>query len=340
MALPQWLGDLPPVFVAPMAGGPSKPELVTAAARAGFVAQLAGGYTSAAALAEQLAAVRGAGVESFGVNLFVPNPVPVDRREYDAYRRSLLPEAERFGVELPGEPVEDDDAWAEKLDLLIASPVPLVSFTFGLPAPRDIAALRASGAVTAQTVTTADEARAAAEAGVDALVLQGFGAGGHSGVWDPRRAPRDVALDAVLAEVRAAVALPVIAAGGVGSAARAGELLQAGAEAVSVGTAVLRSPESGASAVHKAALADERYDGTQLTRAFSGRLARGLRNRFVIDHSEAAPLGYPAVHHLTRPLRSASAAAGDPAAVALWAGVEYRSASDAPVAQTLAELVP
>jgi nitronate monooxygenase len=92
--------------------------------------------------------------------------------------------------------------------------------------------------------------------------------------------------------------------------------------------------------VHKAALADPAFDGTQLTLAFSGRFARGLRNRFVIDHSAHAPAGYPAVHHLTRPLRTASAAAGDPAAVALWAGVAYRSASAAPVAQTLAELVP
>jgi NAD(P)H-dependent flavin oxidoreductase YrpB (nitropropane dioxygenase family) len=107
---------------------------------------------------------------------------------------------------------------------------------------------------------------------------------------------------------------------------------------VAVGTAVLRSPESGASAVHKDALADPRHDRTALTRAFTGRVARALVNRFVAEHDAAAPVGYPALHHLTRPLRAAATAAGDPSAVNLWAGTGWRHASADPAAVTLARL--
>jgi NAD(P)H-dependent flavin oxidoreductase YrpB (nitropropane dioxygenase family) len=341
--LPRELADHPPVFVAPMAGGPSRPALVEAAWRGGFLAQLAGGHTTPAGLAGQVDEVRAAGVQSFGVNLFVPAPADerrVDRAAYAVYRNALLPEAERYAAELPGEPVEDDDAWADKVALLCSDPVPFVSFTFGLPDRTDIAALRRAGSLTIQTVTSLDEARAAAEAGVDALIVQGYTAGGHSGTWDARRSPQPIALDAVLAEIAAAVDLPLIGAGGVGDPGRVRELLNAGACAVSVGTVVLRSPESGASALYKAALADPGYDGTQLTRAFTGRLARALRNRFVIDHTAQAPVGYPAVHHLTRPLRSAAAAAGDTSTVNLWAGVGHRTASDAPAARSLTALLP
>ena len=135
-----------PLIAAPMAGGPSTPALVTAAARAGGLGFLAGGYKAPAALASQIAEVRGAGVP-FGINLFAPNPVPVEPGAYRRYAEAIQPEADRYGLDLPGgDPVEDDDHWDAKIALLLADPVPLTGFTYATaePAGRILARL-ASG---------------------------------------------------------------------------------------------------------------------------------------------------------------------------------------------------
>jgi nitronate monooxygenase len=339
-ALPRDLDDLAPVFVAPMAGGPSNPTLVATAARSGYLGQLAGGYLSAAELAHQIEQTRRAGASTFGVNLFVPNPNPIGATDYRAYADRLRPLARRLGAVLPTEPVEDDDDWKAKLDLLLHDPTPVVSFTFGLPEPRTVQRLRASGSFTLQTVTSAAEARLAVETGVDALIVQANSAGGHSGVLDPRLTPADTPLPQLVRDVLDAVALPVIATGGIAERASVTQALQAGAVAVSVGTVLLRAPESGASAVHKNALADPRYDRTVLTRAFTGRIARALVNGFTSTHDNEAPIGYPALHHLTRPIRTAATRAGDGSSVNLWAGLGWRHAREQPVAETLRNLTP
>jgi nitronate monooxygenase len=336
------LGDLGvrlPVLAAPMAGGPTSPALVVAAAEAGSLGFLAAGYQSPESLAAQLAAVR-AETELVAVNLFAPHPVPVDPAAYAAYRERLLPLAERYGVELPAQPVENDDAWADKVDGLLAAPPPLVSFTFGLPDPPSATALRGAGSVLAQTVTSAAEARLAAQAGLDLLIVQSSAAGAHSGTFTAARPPADVPLPELVAEVRAAVDLPVIAAGGVAGPADVRAALDAGATAVMVGTALLLASEAGTSAVHRAALTDAAAGEPLVTHAFTGRPARALPNSFLADHDGHAPLGYPALHHLTSPIRRAAAAAGDPGHANLWAGTGYRAARSAPAAQLLTTLAP
>ena len=168
-----WLTDLgatSPVVAAPMAGGPTTSALVLAAAAAGSLGFLAGGYLSPDALGEQLVAVR-SHTRLYGVNMFAPNPVPVDSEEYAAYRYRIWPEATRYGVDLPAEPIEDDDAWRAKIGLLVRQQVPIVSFTFGIPDPDSLAALRAAGSRVVQTVTSVDEARRAGEAGVDGALV-------------------------------------------------------------------------------------------------------------------------------------------------------------------------
>ncbi|MET7402397.1 nitronate monooxygenase [Dactylosporangium sp. NPDC005572] len=327
-----------PLVAAPMAGGATTPALVTAAARAGALGFLAAGYRTPEDLAAQIAAVRGV---PFGVNVFAPNPVPVDRAAFRRYAASLAPEAEALGLDLTGaEPVEDDDHWAAKVDLLLADPVPVVSFTFGLPPAGLVASLRRAGTAVVQTVTSLAEARAAAGLGVDALVVQSFAAGAHSGTLTPGAAIPEVPLPDLVSGIRAGVSLPIVAAGGLGTAADVARVLAAGASAAMVGTVLLRSPESGASAPHRAALADPARTGTVLTRAFTGRPARGLRNGFIERHDAEAPSGYPAVHHLTAPLRRAAAAAGDADRLHLWAGTGYRHATADPVATILARLAP
>jgi NAD(P)H-dependent flavin oxidoreductase YrpB (nitropropane dioxygenase family) len=271
------------------------------------------------------------------VNLFAPNPLPVDRSEFRHYAGQLVSEAERFGLIFDGEnPVEDDDHWAGKLEVLRSYPVPLVSFTFGLPGRADLALLRSTGARLAQTVTTVDEARAAAEAGLDCLVVQSAFAGGHSATFDPRRPLVETPLPELVAAIGAAVRLPVIAAGGIANPVDVALTVRAGADAVAVGTLLLRSPEAGTTATHRAALAGDRP--TVLTHAFTGRPARGLRNEFIDRYEALAPYGYPALHHLTVALRRSAAAAGDPERLHLWAGTGYRHATESAASTILAHL--
>lgn len=325
-----------PVLAAPMAGGATTPALVTAAADVGALGLLAGGYRSAAELAAQLGEVR-SGTDAFGVNLFAPNPIKVDRAAYVEYSLALAPVAHRFEAPLAPRPVEDDDGWPDKLDLLLSEPVPLVSFTFGLPPTDAIRALRRAGSAVAQTVTSAQEARWAQDVGVDLLVVQGPAAGGHSAVFDPTSTGVPQPLAEVIRQVRAATRLPVIAGGGVATATDVAAVLAAGAIAATVGTALLLADEAGTSAVHRRAIA-ERNGPTRLTRAFTGRPARGLANEFMTRFHGLAPLGYPALHHLTGPLRRAAAAAGDPEWVHLWAGTGHRAAGPGSVADILARL--
>lgn len=326
-----------PVLAAPMAGGAGTPELALAAARAGSLGFLAAGYKSAADVAAQIDTMRSAGVP-FGVNVFAPNPVRIDPAAYRRYAAALQPEAERYGVILPADPVEDDDGWAAKLDLLLRDPVPLVSFTFGVPRPAVIARLRAAGTVVGQTVTSADEARHALDAGVDVLVVQASAAGGHSGTLTPQHLPPGTPLPELVGQVRQVTRVPVIAAGGLGTAEDVAAARAAGASAVMVGTVLLRAHESGASPVHKAALADPARTSTVVTRAFTGRPARALRSSFTDRYDSLAPSGYPALHHLTSALRRTAAAAGDAERVHLWAGTGWRHAGEEPAAAILQRL--
>ncbi|MGH3292150.1 MAG: NAD(P)H-dependent flavin oxidoreductase [Trebonia sp.] len=331
------LGVTAPVLAAPMAGGPTTPALVTAAARAGGMGFLAAGYKTAEQLHAQVDEVRTV-TQVFGVNLFAPNPVAVDPAEYRRYAAVLRPLAERYGVELPAEPVEDDDHWEQKLDLLLRDPVPVVSFTFAIPPASVIAALRSRGSIVVQTVTNAAEARAAADAGVDMLAVQGSAAGGHSATLSPRRFPEPIPTAALVAMIAGDTRLPVIAAGGLATPAQVAEAIHAGAQAVMVGTALLRTPQSGASAVHQAAIADHSRGDTVLTRSFTGRPARAIRNRFIDEYTALAPAGYPAMHHLTSPIRKAATAAGDTEAVHLWAGTGYQQATAGAAADVLRDL--
>lgn len=330
------LGVTLPVLAAPMSGGPTRPELVVAAARAGALGFVPGGYKTPDTFAADIATVRGEGVP-FAVNLFAPNPVPISPAVFRAYAARIQSEADRYGVALPTDLVEDDDNWTGKIDVLLADPVPIASFTFGLPSPAVLGALRRAGTYLMQTVTSANEARIAIDAGVDALVVQSAAAGGHSGTFTPEQQRPLVPAADLVAEIRAAVPVPLFAAGGLGTSADVVEVMKAGATAALVGTVLLLSNESGASATHKAALAAAGRD-TVVTRAFSGRPARGLRNEFIERHEYEAPLGYPALHHLTSPMRKAAAAAGDPERLHLWAGTGYRNARAEPVATILTRL--
>jgi len=325
------------VLAAPLAGGPGSPELVIAAGRSGSLGFLGAGYKTPEAMASEIAAVRAAGVP-FGVNLFAPNPLPVDREAFGRYAEQLRPEAEALGAELDAVPREDDDWWHEKLAALLADPPPLASFTFGIPPREDLQALRAAGVLLVQAVTSAAEADAAADAGIDALVVQSAAAGGHWGTLTPREPPEPLPLGELTEAIAARTELPLIAAGGIAGPEDVALALRAGADAVMAGTALMLADEAATAPAHRAALADPGRRETVQTRAFTGRPARGLRNGFIERHEADAPLGYPAIHHLTVPLRRAAAAQGDAERLHLWAGTGFRSARAQPAGQILREL--
>jgi nitronate monooxygenase len=321
-----------PIVVAPMAGGPTTTELVVAAARAGALGFLAGAYKTPGAMTAEMAAVRAATAEPFGVNLFVPGAPSPDGDALAAYLSSLADDGPL------GEATWDDDGFEGKVAALVANPAPIISFTFGCPTAEVISALQAAGSVVVVTVTNPDEAAISAAAGADALCVQGFEAGAHRGTFVNDDSPgRDNGLLSLLGQVATVTGLPLIAAGAIMGPRQVRAALTAGAVAAQCGTAFLRCPESGAHPLHKAALADPRYTATALTRAFSGRPARGLVNRFMLDHADA-PAAFPEINNATRPLRAAAAASGDTERMALWAGQGYRSAAELPAGEIIERL--
>ena len=331
-----------PVIVAPMAGGPATAGLISAAAEAGAAGFVAAGYKSALAMRTEIDAVTAATSEPFGVNVFVPGAPAADTAALASYLEAIAADAADVGAE-PGQASWDDDDWPAKIADLTARPVPIVSFTFGCPEPDVVAALRDAGSSVWVTVTGPREAGQAVAAGADCLCVQGAGAGAHRGIFtnvhgagtaDDAAAGGLLGLIGLIAAIRAVSALPLVAAGGIMDARGVAGVLAAGASAAQCGTAFLRCPESGAHPAYKAALADPRFATTAVTRAFSGRPARGLLNKFMLDH-QGAPAAYPEINNATRPIRAAAAAAGDVDRMSLWAGVGYRAATTRPAGEVI-----
>lgn len=312
-----------PIVLAPMAGGPSTPALAAAVSRGGGFGFLAAGYLGVERLEQDIASLRSFDQRAFGVNVFVGGGRAADPASFEDYAQRLNAWAERVGVRL-GEPRFDDDAFAEKIDLLCTDPVAVVSFTFGAPSQDCIDTLHAAGSEVWMTVTSAAEASTAAQLGADALVVQGVEAGGHRGVFVDDDSQDELSLLAALQLVRSAVELPLVAAGAITTGPALGAVLVAGASAGQIGTAYLCSPEAGTAQAHRDAIATD--SPTVLTRAFSGRLARGIRNRWHDEHDAHAPHAYPQVHHLTSPLRAYGREVGDPDLINLWAGQTHRLA--------------
>lgn len=327
-----------PLVVSPMAGGPSTVELVVATSAAGAFSFLAGGYKKADDVWAEMAAVRAAGVETFGVNLFVPGTTTDEPRQLEAYLASLRPLAESLGTEL-GAGEWDDDDYPAKLALMLAEPPAVVSFTFGLPDPDAVRALQRAGSLVVITVTTPEEADAALRVAPDALCVQGAEAGAHRGsLANVDRPDADRPLRALLASVRRRTLVPLLAAGGVAGPDDVADLLARGAALVQAGTVFLRCPESGAQSAAKDALADAAFASTAVTRAFSGRRARALVNAMVREHTDA-PAAYPEINNATRPLRASAARAGDTGHMSLYAGTGFRETQVHPAAEVVERLV-
>lgn len=338
-----------------MAGGPSTPALAAAVSNAGGLGSLAAAYRRPEDLAADIDRTRALTDRPFAVNLFVhaavnaaapsaaegpgPEARMADRAAaVERYRAALEPEAARYGIRLPATDPADTDGWDAKLELVLDLGVPVVSFMFGIPPADVVAELHRRGTAVVLTATDEAEAAAAQAHGADLLCVQGPLAGGHRGTHEVEKVPDIRNLPELLTAVRRVANLPLIAAGGITGPGQAAEAFAAGAAAIQVGTALLRTPESGAAPEHQDSLADGRYPETTVTRAFSGRLARGLRNGFIDRYDALAPAAFPEVNQLTKPLRARAAAAHDADGLALWAGANFADARQEPAGDVVRRL--
>jgi nitronate monooxygenase len=324
-----------PIVLAPLAGGPSTPELTAAVSNAGGLGFLASGYLSAETTRERIAAVRELTDRPFGVNVFVPDDPSPHPGATDAYRERLSDWAEARGLEL-GEPSWSDDDWEHKIELLTNDPVAVVSFTFGCPPRKVIEELRSARAEVWVTVTSPEEAATATGAGADVLVAQGAEAGGHRASFVDRPGVPIYGLLSLLQLLSRAELPPLVASGGIATGAAVAGVLRAGARAAQCGTAFMLCPEAGTSEAHREALRSAAATG--LTRAFTGRLARGIRNEFMDEHSAEAPIAYPEVHYMTAPLRKRARERGETGLINLWAGETHKLAEDRPAAEVVRAL--
>jgi nitronate monooxygenase len=324
-----------PIVQAPLAGGPSTPELAIAVCEAGGFGFIAAGYKTAGAVGEQIDTVRAKTDRPFGVNIFVPTPEPADHEALAPYLRRLEPEARRHGAEV-GEPRFDDDQYEAKLDVVCDKRPAVVSFAFGCPSPAVFERLHGHDIAAWVTVTSAAEAATAEAAGADALVAQGTEAGGHRGAFVDDDDAGGIGLLALLQLVRPTSALPLIASGGIATGAAVAAVFCAGASAAQIGTALMLTPEAGTAQAQREVLSEPAP--TRLTRAFSGRLARGMVNRFMLEHSDSAPIAYPEIHHATSPLRAAARKHGDEGGFNLWAGQTHELAQVRPAGEIVREL--
>jgi nitronate monooxygenase len=328
-----------PVVLAPMGGGPSTPELAAAVSNAGGLGSLAAAYSSPERIQQDMARVRELTKRPFAVNLFSPSRLP-QPGSLGPIAEFLRPYHEQLGLkapELPQKPVEDFD---EQIDAIAKAAPPIVSFTFGLLPPQVTERLRAQGTYLMGTATTVEEARQLEQAGVDAVVAQSSEAGAHRGTFAVEAEEALIGAVALVPQVVDAVNVPVIASGGIMDGRGIVAALALGASAVQMGTAFLLCKEAGTSAAYREALRHAREDQTTLTRAFSGKMARGLRNEFIErwNASGLMHLPYPWQNAFTQPMRRAAAQARQSGLLSLWAGQGVRMARECSAVELIAQL--
>ncbi len=311
-----------PILLAPMAGSGGTPELAAAVSNAGGLGAWGGAYAKPEEIAAAIRRIRQLTDRPFSINLFAGGYAAGHAIDPQPMLAIVGAAHARLGLPPPVLPPLPGDPFAAQLEAVLEERPPAFSFTFGVPQPAQIAALKKRGIVVAGTATTLAEAQRLAAAGVDAIVAQGAEAGAHRGSFLAPFEDSMVPLAQLLRDICAAVAVPVIASGGIMDGRDAAAALRAGAAAVQLGTAFLPCPESGAPDAYKRALLAAKADTTVITRAFSGRPARGLKNAFIamVDGKEDAILPFRQQNDLTRPMRNAAGAQGVADYISLWAG--------------------
>jgi len=334
------LGIDTPIIQAPMAGGTTTPELVAAVSNAGGLGSIGAGYLSAEAIEETVAATRALTDKPFALNLFVPSEPAVDQDRIEQSNVRLDSFRQALAIDRPDPPVRFAPDFEAQFDAALAARVSVFSFTFGALTPEQVSRLKGVGSTVIGTATTVAEARALEAIDVDMIVAQGSEAGGHRGTFLHDWQDALIGTMALVPQVVDAVSIPVIASGGIMEGRGVAAAFMLGACAVQMGSAFLVCQESGANRTHQQALLEADAAHTQVTPVFSGKAARGIRNRFI---DEMSMLGdripdYPIQNAWTKDVRAAAGAKGRAEFMSLWAGQAATLARRTTAAQLIADI--
>lgn len=339
------LGIRYPIIQGPFGGGLSTIQLTAVVSNAGGMGSFGAHHLSPTEITDTVARIRGLTARPFAMNLWIPLPGEPELRlgpdEFSASVSRLKPYYDALGLPEPEFRETFTPRFDDQIEALLEARPPVLSFVFGIPSRDILRALRQRAIKTIGAATTVDEARALEAAGVDLIVASGSDAGGHRPSFLEPAERSLTGTFALVPQVVDAVNTPIVAAGGIADGRGVAAALVLGAEGAQLGTFFLATHESGASEVHKAELVRESARRTALTRVFSGRMARGIRNRFIEEMSaheiELPP--YPIQNWFTRSIRAAADRAGRPEYLPLWAGQSAALAKRQPAAEAFATLV-
>jgi nitronate monooxygenase len=336
------LGLMHPIIQAPLAGGGDTPALVSAVCNSGGLAFIGAAYLTAEQIDNAAQQVRAKTAKPFGINLFAPQPPPQPPADPTPALERVAPFFAELGLPPPLAPVHKRDSFDEQLAAALVSGASVFSFTLGILPQQAIDAIKGRGMYLIGTASTVYEAIALQKAGVDAVVAQGSEAGGHRATFGAEFDSGMIGTISLVPQVVDAVSVPAIASGGIMDGRGVAAALALGASAVQLGTAFLTCDEAGVPEVYKDAILQALEHETRLTRAFSGRPARGIVNRFMMTFEQGDAAGvilpFPLQNELTRPLRAAAAKQGRAEFLSLWAGQGLRLAKRQSAAQLIERL--
>jgi nitronate monooxygenase len=330
-----------PIIQAGMAGGSTTPQLVSAVSNAGGLGTLGAGYMTPEQIRTAIKEIRERSDRPFAVNLFVPEPIRECTDEIQQMNKRLTPIRKELSIEVLPQLTKYSESFEEQLAVIIEERVPVFSFTFGVPTNEKLQELKQNGILIMGTATTVQEAVLLEQKGVDLIVGQGSEAGGHRGTFLGSYKQSLIGTIALIPQIVDAVKIPVIAAGGIMDGRGIAAALVLGAEGVQMGTAFLTCLESGAHETYKRALLEHTEDSTVITRAFSGKPARGIKNRFIeeVESQQTLIPPYPVQNALTQDIRRAAAKQNRPEFMSLWAGQALRLSVVKPAFEMVADLV-
>ena len=319
--LTEQLGIDHPIIQAPMAGGPSTAELVSAVSNAGALGSLGVGYLSPEQIDAEIKKVKKLTSKPFNVNLFVPE-INQESKPSEKVLEKLTEFSKELGINPPQTPGSPKYTFEDQLAVVLDNNVPVFSFTFGVPEQRFMEQLKEKGVLIIGTATCTEEAIMLEKAGCNAIVAQGSEAGGHRGTFATTEGTPMIGGLSLVPQVVDKVQVPVIASGGIMDGRGIAASLALGASAVQIGTAFLTCEEAGVSKPWLDSIINSKDTSTVLTKAFSGKYARGIKNRFIDEMSpmENEVPSYPIQNSLTRSIRNASKEEGNADFLSLWAG--------------------